>query len=108
MPAGASVGLACRRFECSSQNRTPPAQNPVLIKLWIGPEPAGSSGGGRRLLDAEHIVFKTDADGNPEQPQRQGPGLVFLRAERWAVHREGEAGAPKVLEYDICEWRTCS
>lgn len=84
---------------------TPLAQNPVLIKLWIGPGPTGLSGAARRLLDAERIAFKTDADGNPEHPQLQGPGLIFLRAERWAMHREGEAGAPKVLEYDICEWR---
>lgn len=43
-----------------------PQQNPVRVRLWLEGRGGGSGGGrrlGRKLLDAEKITFRTDAEG---------------------------------------------
>lgn len=73
------------------------AQNPARVRLWLEGEVQGSA---RMLLDAERIIFRSDARGRMVGTDRN-PGAILMRAERWAMHRDGEAGAPKQLAYDI-------
>ncbi|KAL6782462.1 hypothetical protein ACKKBG_A06880 [Auxenochlorella protothecoides x Auxenochlorella symbiontica] len=74
-----------------------PATNPARVRLWLEGEVQGSA---RMLLDAERIIFRSDARGRMVGTDRN-PGAILMRAERWAMHRDGEAGAPKQLAYDI-------
>ncbi|KAL4422611.1 hypothetical protein ABPG75_008808 [Micractinium tetrahymenae] len=69
-------------------------------ELWLG---SGGGRGGRKLLDAEKIVFSTDAQGCV---WLEGEGRAFsavdvmLRAEPWGRWRHPQQ-APKQLVYDI-------
>lgn len=100
-----------------------PGTIPVRLRLWLaGPAGDGSSSssgassgarrelrvgsagrGGRKLLDAEKVVFSTDAQG---RVWLQGEGHAFsavdvmLRAEPWGRWRQPEQ-APKQLVFDI-------
>lgn len=80
------------RPPCSSH-----VQNPARILLWLE---GGERGAARRLLDAERIVFRSDAGGRVPATGPD-PGAIVMRAERWAMHRDGEAGAPQLLAFDI-------
>lgn len=68
------------------------------VKLWL----AGSlPEGGRHLLLAEKIMFRTDSLGNIVVGRKGGiPDVtIMFKAESWAVWKKGRA--PNVLTYDI-------
>eukprot|EP00887_Chlorella_sp_A99_P000329 scaffold13.g329.t1 len=97
-----------------------PASNPVRVMLWIaslgGRGAAGAqalqpqrrrrllgrAAGGRKLLDAERLLFSTDEFGKIRvQGSKSAEVDVLFRAERWALHRDGPGAAPKTLVYDV-------
>ncbi|EFN52391.1 hypothetical protein CHLNCDRAFT_138847 [Chlorella variabilis] len=92
-----------------------PGTAAVRVRLWLDSAAAADgsgSGGGlthrshvhsRKLLDAEKVMFGTDAEGRvwlPEQRKALSAAAVLFKAEAWGRWRQ-PGQAPQLLLYDI-------
>ncbi|GAB4815182.1 hypothetical protein N2152v2_002228 [Parachlorella kessleri] len=83
--------------------------NPVKVELHLEAKGSHTAVGpidhpARRLLDAEKVMFRTDEHGDiwlrGSKVNAKAVEVVFV-AQRLVMHRDGPAGAPRVLHYDI-------